>query len=104
MSRGLGRVERAILAFLEEDDLSSATWEGKYAEDSFTVAIYRPPDAPDDFHFKRTRAQYTAVLRAMHSLARKYPESIKLSGGQGREPLWLEYTAETDFEKLLGRR
>jgi len=40
----------------------------------------------------------------MHSLARKYPESIKLSGGQGREPLWLEYTAETDFEKLLGRR
>ena len=68
------------------------------------VLAYRPPDAPDDFHFKRTRAQYTAVLRAMHSLARKYPESIKLSGGQGREPLWLEYTAETDFEKLLGRR
>jgi hypothetical protein len=36
-------------------------------------------------------------------LARKYPESIELSGGEGREPLSLEWI-EPDYEKVLGRR
>ena len=88
MSRGLGRIERAILEHLMDDED-----EPIYAADTLISVVYRPPDAPDDFDFRPTRAQYTAVLRAMHSLARKYPQSIKLSGGKGRKPLWLE----TDF-------
>jgi hypothetical protein len=30
-----------------------------------------------------TRAQYTATLRAMHALARKYPHRFVLEGGKG---------------------
>ena len=36
-----------------------------------------------------TRADRVAVLRATHTLARKYPNRFVLIGGKGRKPLWL---------------
>jgi hypothetical protein len=84
MSRGLGRIERAILDVFEDD-------EGDYTVvlgfDDYTCAeslvdhIYAGEES--------TRAQVVAVLRAMHSLARKYPDRLALAGGKGREPLWI---------------
>jgi hypothetical protein len=96
MSRGLGRIERQILAYLR----GRGSEDRVFGAGIFINAIFQPVDAPDDW--KPTRAQYTAVLRAMHSLARKYPESIELGDGKGREPLWLEWI-EPDYEKVLGR-
>jgi hypothetical protein len=36
-----------------------------------------------------TRAERLVVLRAMHSLVRKYPDRFTLTGGKGREHLWI---------------
>jgi len=36
-----------------------------------------------------TRAERLTVLRAMHSLVKKYPDRFALTGGKGRECLWI---------------
>jgi hypothetical protein len=72
MSRGLGRVERAILDLIEEG--------GCYRAQHLASAIYPAPSA---------RAQLVAIFRAMHSLKRKYPDELALAGGKGRDALWI---------------
>jgi hypothetical protein len=43
----------------------------------------------DDVDWWCTRAQHVEVIRAAHSLARKYPDKVALTGGKGRDPLWI---------------
>jgi hypothetical protein len=82
MSRGLGRIERAILALIEEKDAG----KNGYAAENLAVAVYQRRKGQ-----KRapTEAERVAVARAMRSLAHKYHDRIVLKGGEGR-PLWLE--------------
>jgi hypothetical protein len=82
MSRGLGRIERAILALIENKD----TGKNGYAAETLAVAVYQPR-----IGLKRppTQAELVAVARAMRSLAHKYHDRIVLKGGAGR-PLWVE--------------
>jgi hypothetical protein len=80
VSRGLGRIERAILAVIERE--AEEGWGGlMLCAEELAQDIYGPPAFP-------TRAQVVSVLRAMHSLTRKFPQ-YALAGGKGREPLWL---------------
>src|SRR5262245_10868791 len=103
MSRGLGRIERAILgrfkrgldspAIRRTDDGRIASWA-----DLLALTIYRRDyeweDIDDEVEYERAisrreRAEKVAVLRAMHSIARKFPQRFELRGGKGRSPLWL---------------
>jgi hypothetical protein len=79
MSRGLGRVERAILAVVED------ACEERYAAETLALEIYQP-EKP---RRRPTQAERVAVFRAMHSLARKFPKKFVLNGGKGSEPLRL---------------
>jgi hypothetical protein len=79
MSRGLGQIEQEILALIEEEGE-----DRPYAAEELATVIYRP-NAGDDSCC--TRSQKVAVIRAMHSLVRKYPDRVELSGGKGRAPL-----------------
>jgi hypothetical protein len=74
MSRGLGRIERAIVAYVERPVMRGVVtwWE-------LQDAIY-PKTA-------WSRAQQVALLRAMNSLARKFPDRYAVAGGKGR--IWL---------------
>jgi hypothetical protein len=76
MSRGLGRIERAILAHIEEHRRADA------AED-MANAIY----GADDDATPATRAQRVAVIRAAHLLARKCPDRVAVAGGKGSQSL-----------------
>jgi hypothetical protein len=82
VSRGLGRIERAILALIEDKHAR----KNGYAVEILAVAVYQPGIRP-----KRapTQAERVAVARAMRSLAHKYHDRIVLKGGEGRR-LWLE--------------
>jgi|SRR5215470_1254360 len=82
MSRGLGRIERAIWTLFEGDEEGYAV---RPDARQMALDIYglRGLDAPP------TRAQYVAVLRAMHSLVRKFGSQFALTGGKGRSPLIL---------------
>jgi hypothetical protein len=173
MSRGLGRIEQAILAIIEDDDAYDddyyaaedladriypkpkriqidrfkkgwrllpntinvtrwGKWHGKYGNE-FKVEVYGLQEALRLFREKwtgkdltelradlrgknlachcplsqpchadillelangpkwwwPTRAERLVVLRAMHSLVRKYPDRFALTGGKGREHLWI---------------
>jgi len=95
MSRGLGRIERAILALIEDKDADS------YPAEGLAVAVYQARKGP-----KRppTKAERVAVVRAMRSLAHKYRDRIVLKGG-GSRPLWLERPGrETAPTGALGAR
>ena len=72
MSRGLGHLERTILAMVERRDNFTA----------LDIAHEAYPGAP------QTHAQHVAVLRAMHSFVRKHPEYAVI-GGKGSQPLVL---------------
>jgi len=86
MSRGLGRIERAILDIVEDDD----HYQHSYAAEDLAVEVYRLLDEEKSDDDRRlARAHVVAVLRAMHSLVRKYPDRFALTGGKGRESLWL---------------
>jgi hypothetical protein len=84
MSRGLGRIERAIVDILEDEDADPHRYAT--AED-LAREIYHPPKKW--LTRAKRRAQVVAVLRAMHSLKRKYPNRFYLTGGKGRHPLWI---------------
>jgi hypothetical protein len=77
MSRGLGRIEQAILAIFEGED--------GYVDDCMGAIDLARHIYPGDE--RRTRSQLVAVLRAMHSLVRKYPDCYALAGGKGRAEL-----------------
>ena len=86
MSRGLGRIARAILDIVEDDD----HYQHSYAAEDLAVEVYRLLDEEKSDDDRRlARAHVVAVLRAMHSLVRKYPDRFALTGGKDREPLWL---------------
>jgi len=73
MSRGLGRIERAILGMIEDKDVC----EERYTAVDLARAIYQRP-RPN---------QHVAALRAMRSLVRKFPDRFVLSCGAARGPL-----------------
>jgi hypothetical protein len=94
MSKGLGRIERAILDLIEADD-------DIYDAEVLAHRIYGP-DPDDDMsdadflalsdderraynarRWRPSQAEYTAVLRAMHTLARKYPEKVRSPAARG---------------------
>src|SRR5262249_834280 len=68
-------IERAILDLIETDERIEDFWECEALA--------------NEIYGSATRAQRVAVLRAMHTLARKYPDKVALAGGKGSEPLWL---------------
>jgi len=81
MSRGLGRIERAILEVIEGE----AACQERYAASDLALSIYQPKSP----RRRATQTEHVAALRAMQSLARKFPDRFVLKGGEGR-PLWLE--------------
>jgi len=88
MSRGLGQIEQEILALIEEEGE-----DRPYAAEELANAIYRPHAGDDGCC---TRSQKVAVLRAMHSLVRKYPDRVALADGKGRAPLRIRNLAHDD--------
>ena len=78
MSRGLGWVERAILAQIEATRANRMVWSSV----DLGNACY--PGYRLTFPSQRQ-----ALVRAMHSLVRKYPHRFTVIGGQGRRPLRL---------------
>jgi hypothetical protein len=96
MSRGLGRIERAILALIEDKDAG----KNGYAAEALAVAVYQPRKGPKRLPFEGERV---AVARAMRSLAHKYRDRIVLKGGDGC-PLWLERREATSAQPNRYRR
>jgi hypothetical protein len=88
MSRGLGQIEQEILALIEDEGE-----ERPYSAEELATAIYRPNAGDDD---RCTRAQKVAVIRAMHSLLRKLPDRVELTGGKGRAPLCIQSISPHD--------
>jgi hypothetical protein len=81
MSRGLGRIEQAILGVIEGE----AACKERYAARDLALSIYQPKIP----RRRATQTEHVAALRAMRSLARKFPDRFVLKGGEGRR-LWLE--------------
>ena len=71
MSRGLGRIERAILGMIEDKDVCEERYRAVEAR-----AIYQKP--------RPIQAEHVAALRAMRSLVRKFPDRFVLSCGAAR--------------------
>ncbi len=92
MSRGLCRIDRAILARIEEGRTSTGVgWPPHGAHVSsgqlFWDCYPNPkPGFPD--HREPTPVQRKSVSRAMHAIVRKFPQ-YALMGGEGQTPLWL---------------
>ena len=83
MSRGPGHVEHAILAIVDELEANPAlAGVLQLTVKAWAANVYRV-----DIIERVTRAQYTATLRAMHALARRYPHRFGLEGGKGRSRL-----------------
>ena len=78
MSRGLGRIERAILGMIEDKDVC----EERYRAVDLARAIYQKP--------RPIQAEHVAALRAMRSLVRKFPDRFVLSSGAARGRLRVE--------------
>ena len=65
MSKGLGKIERAVIKFLESRNRKTSTW-------SIASALYFPEEYFNDrFPGDPTPAQYKSLLRALNSLERK---------------------------------
>jgi hypothetical protein len=94
MSRGLGRIERAILALIDGEDAKG------YAAESLAVAVYQTRKKPKRLS---TKAERVAVIRAMRSLAHKYSDRMVLKGG-GSRPLWLEQLGREAPARLVRPR
>jgi hypothetical protein len=78
MSRGLGHLERTILAMVERR-------RRKRQRVNFTASDIEYEAYPGT---PQIHAQHVAVLRAMHSFVRKHPQ-YALIGGKGSQPLVL---------------
>jgi hypothetical protein len=94
MSRGPGRIERAILDQIESDKAPDRYGQsGVVLISSWDLAyIYQPPSSVDPsgswLPKDATPAQRKAVIRAMHSFVRKLPQ-YAIGGGKGRGRLFL---------------
>ena len=90
MSRGLGKLERAI------DGWMPTTLDSN----RLAREVFEPPfsDFNDDIDaclaWKPSRSQRIATVRAMHSYVRKNPQ-YALAGGRGRGPLYIYDTEDT---------
>jgi hypothetical protein len=78
MSRGLGRIEQAILGLIEDKDVC----EERYTAVDLARAIYQRP--------RPIQAEHVAALRAMRSLVRKFPARFALISRAARGPLQVE--------------
>jgi hypothetical protein len=97
VSLGLGRIELAILAMVDVED----EYEQSYAAEDLAINIFRPEN-PSPYWWPN-KAQYVGVVRAMHSLARKYPRRFALTGGKGHLPLWLNVCSRVNCGRRRGR-
>ena len=99
MSRGLGRIERAILTCIEEGrrPLGSFTPHGPHISSHHVISVCFPtPHYPTPGrNQKPTPAQRKAIWRAMYTVVRKYPQ-YALMGGKGRTSLWLYEPADPE--------
>jgi hypothetical protein len=93
VSPGLGRIERAILAIVDVED----GYEQSYAAEDLAIDIFRPEKPYPEDRWP-AQAHHIAVIRAMHSLARKFPERFVLTGGKGRLPLWLNVRSRINMD------
>ena len=95
VSLGLGRIERAILAIVDVED----DYEQSYAAEDLALDIFRPEKPyPEDWW--PTQSQHVAVIRAMNSLASKFPERFALTGGKGVD-IVLEVAGGETFTRSL---
>jgi len=78
MSRGLGHLERTILAMVERQRRKRQRVNFTASEIECEAYPGTPP----------TRAQHVAVLHSMHSFVRKHPQ-YALIGGKRSQPLVL---------------
>jgi hypothetical protein len=98
MSRGLGRIERRIVAILKS---RSAYYSGldafsaeQLADDIYDDAIRQREETIWNksgrmVSLRPRRSHRLSVIRAMHSLARKYPKRYGLTGGKGTTRLYI---------------
>jgi hypothetical protein len=98
MSRGLGKVEREIIAILksraDHNHSTLAFSSHRLACDIYGSKLDAIADAVyarsgRQIHPDPTRSMRLTVLQAMHSLARKYPRRYGLAGGKGTTPLYM---------------
>jgi|SRR6516162_3133395 len=84
MSRGLGRIERWIEAEIIAKKVKGRSVHADSLGLAYNYKDYKS-DPPD---WKPSLAQRGAVVRAMHSYVRKFPQ-YALMGGKGRKMLYL---------------
>jgi hypothetical protein len=97
MSRGPGHVEHAILAIVDELEANPAlAGVLQLTVKAWAANVYRV-----DIIERVTRAQYTATLRAMHALARKYPHGFVQGGRQGSVSSAVSGEAAAHEEKVI---
>jgi hypothetical protein len=82
MSRGLGFLERKIVNMLRYG--RREYWPHNTLDADYIAERAYPKEADSG---AADRTQHTAVLRAMRSVARKYPDQFVLRGGKGRARL-----------------
>ena len=83
MSRGLGKIERAIASMLE---YSGTVDSDRLACDVFDPRLSDDYDIDAYLVWKPSRSQRITTVHAMHSYVRKNPR-YALAGGRGRAPL-----------------
>ena len=88
MSRGLGKIERAIVRAIEVN--RDAGHPAHVSSWAITLDVFEPkPEAPGwRWMWNPTRSQRASVVHAMRTFVRKFP-CYDLAGGQGRKPLLL---------------
>jgi hypothetical protein len=84
MGKGLGRVER----WIEEEIVTKEVKGHSVLLHSWGLACNYRDYKSDPHDWKPSQAQRTAVVRAMHSYVRKFPQ-YALMGGRGHEMLYL---------------
>ena len=94
MSKGLGRIERIILRRILETKARPEDQPQQILITSWQLSNdLRPRDVPYQWGWGPTLSMRKAVVRAMHSFCRKFPE-YALIGGQGRKELILYEPAD----------
>jgi hypothetical protein len=107
MSRGLGYIERKILATLSRSQETTSTDR----RGSLAISKGKPFSSRElaqkiwgkrgQAGWKPALAQRKACVRAMHSIAAKFPEQFELSGGKGRETLVIYNICRVIFMQRL---
>jgi hypothetical protein len=101
MSRGLGRIERAIAAEIAGAARHPNPMSVHIGSHQLTDSVYRPQEnsgagfgkAGTKWDWEPNLVQRKAVARAMHSFVRKH-QQYALAGGLGHKSLYLYDTAD----------